>query len=253
MRAENFNEQNLEYALRHRLFVGNFEEWKESSLRNYLSDRKLSVKILNDGIVLPPIHANTKQSLYFGGIYDRNLNFVDGNLASRTDPNMICETVRGAYLPKVLQRIDEEVIYGGIMLGHFGAFILQCLTRFWYMIQNPNDKRRIILLHIAFGFPDWAKSFFELLGIDISRIIIIQQPSMFKKIVVPEQAYFRLGDYTNEQMSVYNFIMRKSPPPVEDQPIKKIYLSRGKLPPGSLGVYLMRSISRTSFPAKVMK
>ena len=64
-----------------RLYVQNVDQWNRKLNKERFSDRKLDVKIINHGIVLP---ARKMEVGYAGGVCDNNFNFVAGY--TRKDP-----------------------------------------------------------------------------------------------------------------------------------------------------------------------
>ena len=49
--------------------------------------------------------------------------------------------------------IDEDVIFGGGLIGHFGHFMLESISsRLWYVIEHPEDKRKIAFVSIKEKF-----------------------------------------------------------------------------------------------------
>ncbi|MBQ9479278.1 MAG: DUF563 domain-containing protein, partial [Selenomonadaceae bacterium] len=213
MSADNYNAQNLEYALRHRLFTGNRDKWHDHVTRKYLLDLQLKVAVVEQGILLPPIRFEANGSFY-GGVFDRNFRFVGGYLR-KTDPTYRDgSTVSVAYAPKDVIVLQEEVIFGGMMMGHFGHFILECLNRYWYFIKNPQDKRRVVfVVHwgvMWHGLTDWIKAFLQFVDIDESRILIIDRPTMFKKIIVPDQSLYLNDGYCKEYVSIYDHIIKRA-------------------------------------------
>lgn len=213
MQVDSYNEQNLEYALRHRLFVKSYDYYRKYAVRKYLLDLQLKATIVENGILLPPIRFEANGAFY-GGVFDRNFRFVGGHL-KKTDINYRNGgTVSVAYTPKEFVALQEEVIYGGVLMGHFGHFITECMARFWYFIQNPQEKRRVVFfVHwgvMWHGLTDWIKKFFQLAGIDINRVLIIDKPTICKKIIVPDQSLYPEDGYLAINLSTYDHIIKSA-------------------------------------------
>ena len=210
----------MEYAFRHRLFVGNYDGWRNLFARKYLFEGDARVQIIDNGIILPPVRdpkSNPQFPNFLGGVCDQNLNFIGGYFRSKFDPNAGVSLVRGAYYTKTVQRINEEVIFGGPLPPHFGHFIVEGMARFWYLIQNPQDKRNIIFF---WGAPNWLISFFKLINIDLHRVRFINYPTLFNKVILPDQSVFPIDGYYKQHRLAYNYITDHLPPDIE-KPLPK--------------------------------
>ena len=67
-----------------RLYVENVGEWNRNLAKKRFSDRKLKVKVVERGIVLP---ARQKEIGYAGGVCDNDFNFVAGYVRAETAQN----------------------------------------------------------------------------------------------------------------------------------------------------------------------
>ena len=212
-----------EENLKKRLFVNNYSQWADLASRKFLSDRKLEVREIAKGIILPAKEADN--STYKGGVCDSDMNFVAGFFRNKP-PKAGQLGMKGAYHVDGLTKSDEEVIFGGVLIGLFGHFILECLGRMWYILKNRQDKRKIVFLLLPYTEEkDWFYSFFELLDIERDRIMILQEPTQFKKVIVPDESIHSWYDYTKEYLLPYDYIRNK----VKDSGIKKLYLTRSKI------------------------
>lgn len=103
------------------------------------------------------------------------------------------------------------------------------MTRLWYVVEN-NTIERIAFLTI--GNLNSVKclygKFFELLDINLEKIIYIQDPTQFKRVIVPDQQQAVLGRLANFKKK-YTVIHEKMMSRVEAKNIKKIYLTRSQL------------------------
>ena len=209
--------------LQKRLFVNNYKQWANLANKHFLSDRKLKVTELKNGILLPP--EEEENSMYRGGVFDNDMKFVAGFFRNNP-PNKGSLGVAGAYEVNEISKRNEEVIFGGVLIGLFGHFILECLGRMWYIIKNRNDKRKIIFLMLPYTEEKkWFYEFFNLLDIERDRIEIIQKPTKFKKIIVPDESIHSWYDYTKEYTMPHDYIKNKS----KGSNIKKLYLTRSKI------------------------
>ena len=204
-----------------RLFVGNYEQWANLINKRFLSDRNLQINEINNGIILPAKWV--EEPVYKGGVFDSEKNFVAGFFRKNPPKNSLFG-VCGDYEVNEISQSDEEVIFGGVLIGFFGHFILECLGRMWYILKNREDQRKIVFLLVREEC-EWFYQFFDLLDIDRERIIILKNPTQFKKVIVPDESIHSWYDYTKEYLMPYDYIRNK----VSKSDVKKLYLTRSKL------------------------
>lgn len=148
------------------------------SFQNFRLDGKLEVGEFDDAIAtnnLPNIQ---------GGIYDgKTFKLVATMDRAPQEQNY---TLNSDFETKF---IDESVIFGGMTWPHFGHFILEGLSRLWYIVKNPMDTRKIIYICGEAEIFKFKKQiiydFFKMLGVDENRLIIIEKPMKFAHISVP--------------------------------------------------------------------
>ena len=75
-----------------KFYVHNFGTWKAAVNAKRFSDKKLEVKVIERGIILPLRRINSKEE-YEGGVCDNDFNFVAGYY--RREPE---EMIRGGHL-----------------------------------------------------------------------------------------------------------------------------------------------------------
>ena len=117
---------------------------------------------------------------------------------------------------------DESVIFGGVLIGHFGHFILESMSRLWYVFENPNDNRSIIFI-IAEGERKWFNDFFNLLGIS-NRIKFISKVTQFSHITIPEESVHSWSSYSSKYFIPYQKICSNIHKDSTNTP-KKVYLT----------------------------
>lgn len=215
-------------SLDERLYVPNPKEWIELNSRQYHSDRTLTVKKIERGVILPARPVANDLFKCNGGVCDADLNFIDGHNDVITDPWSGNYVLNGAYPvePEEIIESDDEVIYGGALIYHFGHFLTESLARMWYLVQNPELDQKIVFVIIsvnALQVPQiWVNKIFDLLDITDNRIIAVTQPLRFRSIIVPEQALYFRESYTDEFLMPYRAILER----IRPSSARKIFLSR---------------------------
>ncbi len=105
----------------HRLYHTNGETWDSLFNRKYFVDRQLEVKRIERGVILPS-RRNAASKKFEGGVLDADLNFVAGLFRGLTDRGW--GNIFSAYKVESadIDQSDEDVIFGGVLMGHFGHF-----------------------------------------------------------------------------------------------------------------------------------
>ncbi len=211
-----------------RLYVREQTAWHQACSSHRRSIRQLEVQELPEGILLPPDNWNPQTGEYQGGVCDRDGNFVAGLIRGKP-PQAGFYGVSSAYsIPDAQQLayVDKDVIFGGILIGHFGHFILESLGRLWYVAGQAASVKPLVFL-TELKICSWYWSFFDLLGIDRKRIILLQRPTRFRSIIVPEEAVHSWYDYTKEYLIPYQLIVQQACRKTGNKSLgKKIFLSR---------------------------
>ena len=123
--------------------------------------------------------------------------------------------------------LDEDVIFGGVLEGHFGHFMVECLCRLWYVIQRPKSNLKIIFIPAKFGgYHSWFDDFFRLMNIDKERIIYVDKPTQYRSVTIPEQSEYNPWagtiKFSKEFLLPYQAIKSR----VKPSEFKKLYLTR---------------------------
>ena len=208
-------------------YVENPADWKRNLSQKKFSDRKIGIKVIERGIVLP---ARPPKSglIWEGGVCDSDFNFIAG--FTRLDPVLKRRgkrfgSVESSYTvarEEIIQ-LNEDVIFGGSLIGHFGHFTLECLNRLWFVVNHPELPLKILFITTTHGgYHKWFDDFFRLMGIDLNRIIYVDKPVQCRSVIVPTQASYAPMSFTKEFLLPYQAI-RSNVKPANH---KKLYLTR---------------------------
>ena len=218
-----------ENELRQRLYVPNFDYWKRQCSKEFFSAKEPTVQTVDKGIILPARMKEYKQEhRYAGGVCDADLNFVAGysNIAPGKLNGWCCIDEAYSIERSELEQSNEEVIWGGALICHFGHVITESTSRLWYFIENPDDQRRVIFLKVnTWKVSKWIFELFELMGLSKGRVVILDKPTQFSKVIVPEQSSRIKFNYTSKFLLPFRKAVASVPP--IDGP-KKILLTRSK-------------------------
>lgn len=109
----------------------------------------------------------------------------------RGDENATQAPYRLKSVPKELEKVTQTFIYGGyIRLDHYGIFLIESITRLWYLHKNLDYP---VICH---GIKQRTSpkiqptdKFFELLGFDKKRFLHFKKPVMIEKVIVPYPSF----------------------------------------------------------------
>lgn len=128
--------------------------------------------------------------------------------------------------------VDEKVVYCGYLVNQWGHFLIEAVARLWYFLKEDNET----IDHYVFFLQNNEKrvisgnyrEFLELLGI-WNKISIINQPTQYREVVVPELGYKRTIDFTEQYKDIFlkisNNVLSSSQP--YNSP--KIFFSRSQM------------------------
>lgn len=181
---------------------------------------------------LPAFFKAVVRARVIGGIYREN-----GGL----EPSALGSSALGVFqladrtiTTKPARHIDAECLYGGMILNHYGHFIIEGLAR-------AHAFHRFASLPIVFTLPyadissaaelpTYMKAMFELLNVPLTRIMLVQETTSFKKLVIPKigMRWWDYLDASHQRAMAAQVKMSFG----ADYPCAKhgsIYLSRSKL------------------------
>ena len=211
--------------LKKRLYVKNFDEWAAFCQKKCLSNVPLKVQEVSGGLILPArriLDPSCTSPKYEGGVVDAQGNFVAGSIrVSRSYPGYLA-VVRGYEVrDEELCKSEEEVIFGGMAMDHFGHFLVESMSRLWYVVQHRDRGQKLVF--ISNGRPgSWMEAFLELLGIERERYVILAKPTKFASVIVPDESVHSWGHFFTEDYRQIYACLRSS---VEPSKHKKLYLT----------------------------
>ncbi|MGQ7458214.1 glycosyltransferase 61 family protein [Streptococcus suis] len=207
--------------------------------KQYLLNKKLVVEVVENATVLPPKYYETRilnklgmQALLIGqgGIVDKKGAYVEQSAQRAVGMR---DRVVGAYEfnKNKLDRYDEKVIYLNYFIKQWGHFLLDVIGRLWYPLKYD---REIKIVYTCYSGKETRLAgnyleFFKLLGIDESRLILVNKPTQFSQVIVPESSILPGGYYTEEYREIFNKLVSNVQITQTNSFSEKIYCSRSKL------------------------
>ena len=200
--------------------------------QNFESKRKLKVTTVEKGIILPA-HDNPNRLWADGGVLDKDGNYLEASTAGEgTIKDLVLFGGKYDYDEKSVKYVDEEVVFFGPFVQHWGHFLCDEIGRMWYIKDNPKKYK------IAYcgwnwhqGHEDLSGNFLELLrllGCNKNQFINVQNPTRFKKVIIPELSFSGARKYyTKDFENMVDVIVKNALKSPVDTP-EKIYFSRSK-------------------------
>ncbi|MCI9189590.1 MAG: glycosyltransferase family 61 protein [Lachnospiraceae bacterium] len=203
------------------LFINDKEKMLMHLTHSYQDKRKACIRVYEESVILPLRIVKNEQvrnAVYEGGVIDSTGRFVVGH--DRKNGKQINLSCLSGYEFKDCSEINETVIYGGICFEVFGHLLTESMCRLWCAFEN--DYKIVMLLppnikHINMDI-------FELMGIK-ERILFLEEPTRFHKVIVPDQTLRLHYDFKEEHKIPYSKMIHAAP----KMNYEKIYLTRSHL------------------------
>ena len=223
-KPQSFIENGSDKKFKKKLYAINLPAYKEQISKSYLNTKGLKIITVDNGIILPlrKTEIPAPDAIYEGGVCDEDFKFISGHIRVDNTNYDNYETVR-SYKPSEVDYIDEEVIYAGTAFSHFGHFLLESISRLWWVIQNNKFNIKVVFLKNR-PFDSPFLQLLNLIGLKKENILFLEKPTKFSKVIVPEQSMCFYSYYHDEFLLPYNAILKN----IEPEKHKKIYLSRTK-------------------------
>lgn len=193
--------------------------------------RKLHIQTIENGKILPlkPACSNTEPIFGLGGVIDSHNVFVR---CSATD-NGWCQWGGEYIASKSPLYIDEKVIYLGLVINHWGHFLIDCLGRFWYLTSANYKNEKIVIVTNSESVLQPIKDFMRLLGVSDNVIVLspLSKPLNCRTIIIPESAYIPGKYYHSAFKKVFEIVSRTALSSNETPSMlyDKVYFSRQHL------------------------
>ncbi len=191
----------------------------------FLCREKLDADVFCDATVLP-LQEFPGDTLAWGrgGMLDS-----DGNFIPQSGITNYYET---GYPALNSEYRDARVVYGGYFVHHWGHFLLDTVPRLWYCFENDAQvDKYVFMVNLGedTGLKGNYREFFALLGI-LDKIEIVNQPTRYREVIVPELSYDRRNSYWSQRYNeIFEKVSANVKPDPKWEPKQRIFLSRGRL------------------------
>ena len=161
-----------------------------------------------------------------GGVVDSDGNYVD--------LSAIPGRVQYAYPFENAEYRDETVVYCGYLVNHWGHFLIEGVTRLWYFLENDRRVDKYVFFldeHEEREIKGNYREFLELLKI-WDRLEIINRPTTYREVIVPELGIHMRAAYTPKLVKVFDAAADSVVPDPGWETPEKIYFSRSQFQKG---------------------
>lgn len=222
--------------MREDLYVENSSEWTTLFPKDICVKREPNVCIISNGIILPgKIVQGT--AYYKGGVCTENFEFITGLCRASADYSKAAKTwgeVLCSYMVEKedLEYVNETVVFGGVFIGQFGHMMIENLSRLWWHVKHLDSPYKFVFITSAGnqggGYKPYFGEFLQLLDIPSERIVFLEHPTQFHKIIVPEEAEHMGNEFMSEWLLPHKYIMQNALKNVSNINIlpKKIYFTK---------------------------
>lgn len=204
----------------------NTEGWLNHLKVSHYCNSKLTSEVEENALCIPD--QGKLGECFMGGIYTN-----EGEPVELSFQRNGFETAKKLIQKTDLSNVkfeDKKVVYLGQYRVHYGSFLVDSISRLWYTLDDPQNYQYVFLATqtvLGTSLHKSAVDFFNLLGISESQITIITEPTRYRKIIIPEEAYTPLKEYHPEFLDIIRKVVRSAS--VEGiKPTEKVYFSRSK-------------------------
>ena len=188
-----------------------------------------SVAYVRDAYVIPAMPSETPSRFALSGVLDADGNMVDQSISWTSSTERVN---RAPAKPENAKRLPGRYIFGGILYGHFGHFIVESLARIWALDAEGVEADGLLFTPKAIGFPDKAvrklQALADILGVRLP-IVVAQEPLQVDELHVPVQG-FGMNDLIEGSQAFRSFINAHAGVSIEPEGGEKLYISRSELP-----------------------
>ena len=215
-------------------YLYNPEAAKPLLARNFFVDKKLGFQVIENGTILPykkTINGmRTRDGWGYGGIVDSTGEYirtshVESGIGSSYPPP-----------PDKIQKSSETVIYLGMFHSTWGHCITDNIRRLWFLkseyFKEFKDCPLVYLIctkmkEFTLETYENFRRLLEILEVDVESLRLVTEPTVFEKIILPDESFSLGRTFTNEYRETINQIRDFALKNKTTLPVKKVYYFHG--------------------------
>lgn len=207
------------------------EIYKNNIEKDFLLKRSLKVTIVKNGVVLPSKEMAVSEPIIekklwaMGGVVNEEGEYVEESELGKLWGG------KYEYSKGEEEFCDEDVLFMGPFVAHWGHYICDEISRLWYFVENPGNYK-IVYCSWLFGqdISSWKiygnyLEILQLLGIKESQLLNITKPMRFRTIIIPEISFVSRQYYSVEYKRMIRKIINNAKECGKTYP-KRVYFTR---------------------------
>ena len=187
------------------------------------------VELLRNAYVIPVPPSETPSRFLHSGVLDSNGDFVEQSISWTTSTQRVNQAPK---MPDTAKRLHGRYIFGGILYGHFGHFIVESLARIWALDAEGVEADGILFTPKVLTFAASSvlkqQHLASLLGARLP-FVVAREPLQVDELYVPAQG-FGMNDLIEGSSAFRSFINTHAGASIEPMGEEKLYISRSLLP-----------------------
>lgn len=200
--------------------------WLMHRKQSHFSTDILGAVTISNALCLPD--KGLLGNAFMGGIYREDKTPVESSF-QRNGFNTAGLLLKKSDLSD-LKIVNKSVVYLGQYRRHYGSFLIDSISRLWYVIKNPKKYEYVFLAtqtELGIGLHSSAVDFLEMFGISKEQILIVTEPTIYTSMIIPDMSYVPLKVWHQEFLDTVYKVVRNVGIS-ELPPVEKVYFSRSK-------------------------
>lgn len=189
----------------------------------FIKTNSANVEVYENATVLPAVQFNDYDVSHGrGGVIDSKGNYIE---SSKTKAR-----IQGKYDPDEYEIVDQKVVFCGFFNKAWGHYITEGVSRLWYALKNDETVDSYVFIEEKDGnktFNGNYLAFLKLLGID-KKVKLINKPTRFSSVLIPEEGFVYNEYYTDEFVKMYQHINAKGLAQYTGPVYEKVFFSKRK-------------------------
>ena len=161
-----------------------------------------------------------------GGVVDCNGSYVD--------ISAIPLRVQHSYPFENAPFRDEKVVYCGYLINHWGHFLIEAVTRLWYFMENDSTIDKYVFFIEENSNQEITGNYLEFLKLlkIWDKLEIINTPTTYREVIVPELGIVCRESYTPKLLKVFDAVAENVVADPSWETPEKIFYSRSQFKKG---------------------
>ena len=129
---------------------------------------------------------------------------------------------------------DEKVVYCGYLINHWGHFLIEAVTRLWYFMENDTTIDKYVFFIEENANREITGNYLEFLKLlkIWDKLEIINTPTTYREVIVPELGIVCRESYTPKLLKVFDAVAENVVADPSWETPEKIFYSRSQFKKG---------------------